>query len=129
MIQEEYVTFEQAKALKELGFPQNEPYIYLDSGEFDIKALNKKVWLEHQPYYACPTLSLVQKWLREENEYEISIEAFPHKYEKKYNITIVDANHYSNYHSYECVFYETKDTYEQALSARIDKCIELLKKI
>jgi len=118
MIQENYCSFEQAKALKELGFPQDEPYIYLNNGEFDIKALNKKVWFEHQPYYACPTLSLVQKWLREEKDLIITI---------------------GYYDTKDCFFYELyeegnfvncikeHETYEQALSAGIDKCIELLK--
>ena len=59
MIQEEYVTFEQAKTPKEKGFPQSERKDSLFSYPYYTDTSNVK--------YIIPILSLVQKWLREKS--------------------------------------------------------------
>ncbi len=110
------VTFEQAKALKELGFDE-----YLDI-YYDIdNCLNSCYSDEAKPRkYDAPTLELVAKWLREEKEIFIC----PHKATKvsKAVCTIyypVNTNIHTEY--------EIFDDYDEALSWGIDKAIEILK--
>lgn len=78
------VSYEQAKTLKELGFPdtlsyQVCPYSYfgkdlIDIHNNDISALNPK-WREVKDEDICfaPTLELVAKWLREEKKINVQV--------------------------------------------------------
>ena len=130
------VNFKQAVALKELGFPQDISQStsygeYDESGDF---------WGLDQYYgdnsYAAPTLELVAKWLREEKGMLISVYclltsgywwniskdfAYTVKYKdmaeihSPLNIAVPEGDSFG---------YET---YEDALSAGIDKAIEMLK--
>lgn len=122
-MKEEYVTFKQAKALKELGFPQDTSltdYGWSCWGGANIE--NIKVYKVKECDLICisPTLSMVQKWLREEKNY--IIESI-YNYSRKFVYCI-----YINGDPDKMSFnLDPYNTYEQALSAGINKCINLLK--
>ena len=160
MYQENYVSFDQAKRLKEFGFDWPVYQYYLINGLGDVI-----LWFpegERNPnnnddddisaptldqdksfhigfyqnfndnrdglemvngeiiritYVSAPTLAQVQKWLRETKESEVIVIRLD---DNVYNYTI--------YGEIGNVTTErTFDTYEQALSAGIDKALELLK--
>lgn len=83
MIHEEICTYEVAKLAKEKGFPQDPDkndhcLIYCWDGLRNIHPL--AMWIvwemeeyDHENLYAAPTQSLLQRWLREEKKYAISV--------------------------------------------------------
>lgn len=82
---ENFVTFETAKKLKEKGFPQRPDYFnyssyYAWDGLRKIHSLsNASVWfdpnIDRDNIYFAPTISQVLKWLREEKKLHIIIPA------------------------------------------------------
>ena len=126
---EDFVTYEQAKALKELGFDWgcNHYYHIRDEGRNTYFSYygnhndgrsRKKV--------SAPILSQVQKWLREK---EIEVGVFGEFDGELRTEKWVWLMRKFNTHLYDTVFSEgiNYDTYEQALSAGIDKALEQLK--
>lgn len=75
---EDFVTFEQAKKLKELGFDWEcfAYYLYDDNLEIgrQLQKYNSEWHLINLGYISAPTLSQAQKWLREEKHLLITIE-------------------------------------------------------
>lgn len=122
------VSFEQAKKLKNLGFPQ-------DSSTY-ISSIEK-----HSKTYAAPSLELVAKWFRQEKHISIIVEDYelcdeynmyfshlinldiPYIYDmikrtpKEYN-----ARHFGRWES------KIYDDYEDALNAGINEAIKRLSK-
>lgn len=126
----ELVNFEQAKTLKELGFPQEVHPWHL----YDIHTgILHKDYDDSSPLYLtendtcmAPTLELAAKWLREEKGiyvtpslmyYNKPIDGWKHI---QFEACVVDW-HWNAY-----LRYEYYSTYEKALSAGIDKAIEIL---
>lgn len=112
------VNFTQAIALKELGFPQR-------TRDYD-KWYNQNKVLDNytnQDTYKCyaPTLELVAKWLRD--EYNIFIEIML-DLGGGYNVKYCKLPWTNTLFDNEVGFFED---YEEALSAGIDKAIEMLK--
>lgn len=133
MAREDYVSLEQAKALKELEFDWECYSLYNENGKLspnleewcDIAFLNYNY---HDELCSAPTLAQAQKWMREVKELDIDITLFreidareePVRIKRYYNCEIAyseDAEDLS----------EDFDSYEEALSAGIDKAIEILK--
>lgn len=142
---EDFVTYYQAVKLKELGFDWKVRACYrrkliLDDNphytepKFIHNDTMGKRWTTNyndnrcgggsgKYYYSAPTLAQAQKWLREEKKLIIcighgsSIPAMYYWYINKSDGTIIDGDIES----------KDYDTYEQALSAGIDKALELLK--
>ena len=123
MIEEEYVSFETAKLLKEKGFNEKVICYYDDGGSLN---LNKFVEFQccNQGYgsgvFAAPTLQMACKWLRE--KHNIDICAFPEHYD--YILW-----------GYTCKIYKNKEQfcssenfklYEEAVEAAIKYCLENL---
>lgn len=133
MTHEDYVTFEQAKALKELGFDWevSQYYWVKKGGVIEMASIhpsdrvnpNINGWGRDNKFSA-PTLYQAQKWLREVKG--ISVEPVSCGYEINGNI---------DWSSFICLLKDklgydqtaTLSSYEQALSAGIDKALELLK--
>lgn len=135
---EDFVTYEQAKALKELRFDWECLHGYYRFYS------DKEPWLNSCGYaknsigsdsfsYAAPTLSLAQKWLREVKDIIIGIDF--DNWNDKYECHVYKrmgykgANIRDTYGSQLVTneYHEDFDTYEQALSAGVDKALELLK--
>lgn len=104
---------DQASTLKEIGFP-----LVYEEIEYEEPWGGFNSYVSDKPI--LPTLELVAKWLREEKG--LWIEISKGGYEKS-------AHCFLNDYIYEN---ETSikefDSYEEALSAGIDKAIEILKK-
>lgn len=139
MCNEDYCSFEQSVKLKELGFDWECHYHYeinrllspnvrtfyysmdIDSDDlcFDVNGRNIGD-------ISAPTLSQAAKWLREVKG--ISVESVSCGYEDNVNGNII-------WSSFICLLKDklgfdqaaTFNSYEQALSAGIDKALELLK--
>lgn len=137
MTHEDYVSFEQAKALKELGFdwkcshfyePDNEVLMPIEEIISSMEGHDFRISVDtlvedsnkQQGIYSAPTLSQVQKWIRE----MLGIEVYVLKDDQKYCYE-VEEDHYPLY------FHSTSrsgfETYEQALSAGIDKALDAYK--
>ena len=122
-IEEDYVSFETAKLLKEKGF---DAYIHLwydENGEmfhkfhYEIKT-NWRI-RQGQEVYQCPTIQMAMKWLRE--VYNILIEPH-HLYGKDWYTVISYKIPLGNcVHSTECC-----DSYEEACDMAIRYCLEHL---
>ena len=126
---EDLVTYEQAAKLKELGFELECPYHFTHSyvrnktlffGPKELSNWNKDTF-DDAERISAPTLAQAQKWFREKgiiiivgfSRYSDSEQSYYYDLKRIYNdrVTVGD----------------TADTYEQALSAGIDKALELLK--
>ena len=129
MIEETLVTYEQAQKLEKLGFPQSydKGYrdVYVDDDSDDRVHSGELIWM-HTANHMClnvieaPTLSLVQKWLIEEKHLVVLVSF---EFSGKYSVVIYDSEHPVG--TLEAVL-EEYSIYEEALSAGIDKALELI---
>lgn len=116
------VTFEQAKCLRELGFPQDTSIqdVYGD-GE-----LRKCFYPEDCTWYrdivTAPSLELAAKWLREEKLLYLSVQVNEHCTHWFWDIIKIRNEEEITDPSIKGYW-----SYEEALSAGIDKAIEILK--
>ena len=125
MIQEDYVSFEVAKLLKEKGF--NEPcracYIYEKIFYYDYCSTNFEL---RDNIISAPTHQMAMKWLRE--VHNINIEIYVVKnYDKKiceYSYTIMDLDIQGSDDGIDCC--HNYKTYEQACEESIKYCLEHL---
>lgn len=114
------ISFEQAKALKELGFPQR----FISSfGWFSKNGLLNNSSIdapmeEVDDECVAPSYEFVAKWLREDCDIYIEVD----RLEKLYCWKIISSNN-----TLYNIVSEKYNTYEEALSAGIDRTIEVLK--
>lgn len=127
---EDYVTFEQAVKLKELGFDWECNHYYQDNDQSlhpnfyenfnkHSKLITDDEKLIKVTLYSAPTLSQAQKWLREVKRIYVEISRYHlnnFAYELKFD--------YDSNHRYCCQGFMTP---EDALSKGIDATLELLK--
>jgi hypothetical protein len=114
-MKKEFVTYEQALALKELGFDRTCLASYADKIFYLATHRNN---LSNKTFIAAPLKQQVFRWFREKYELIVSIRhnKFPEMSGKQY------------YYEYEYKnSYERYVTYEEAENACIDKLIELVK--
>lgn len=120
---EDFVTFEQAQILKGLGFDWKCYTFYhwdnwqglSDSGMYENHNMFEKC-------VSAPTLSQVQKWLRNVKGIKIFI-TYGDINEDCYGWEIIhNGQHYADLHHGNFI-----ETYEEALLESIDEAIELLK--
>ena len=122
MITEDYVSFECAKLLKEKGF--DEPcytYWYEDEIFFGPDNDSYRNSTLNVDCYACPTLQMAMKWLRE--VHYITIDVF-HFRNWKVNIKTIPDDYFKADYSYPEL--KPAETYEQACEAAIKYCLENL---
>lgn len=129
MIQEDYVSFEIAKQLKEKGF--NTPLLtfYLTDkerkeGYFQIMAFTDDVIDNNHSSvcYLAPTLQMAMKWLRE--TYNIHIVLSPNKKMNNQYGSIIFVDKGGELHPQPTDFFH--GTYEQACEAAITYCLTKL---
>ena len=117
---EDFVTHEQALALKKLGFSYDCDYLYLDKSQL-IKYDYHNEFYNVQFYENCisaPTLAQAQKWLRESKGIYIEPNFI---YTPVFEV-MIKSEHYALYKRID----ERYASYEEALSAGIAKCLKLL---
>lgn len=121
LLEEDYVSFEIAKLLKEKGFDWNCITYYVDSEPDDVKysmlCENNTDWEEH--CYSAPTLQMAMKWLRKIHNFHIWVEP-NHDKEGLYNAH-VKVGWWSN--NWAGIGY---NTHEKACEAAIKYCLENL---
>lgn len=142
------VSFEQAKALKELGFPQDEPcyhcgqafvtkkFAYYDRFTHEwivpFNEMNDTYYRaislngKHEnngEWYSRPALELVAKWLRDEKKIYIDV-TLGHT---QGNIVWCASLNNLGKGSFMLGDIKHVDSYEEALRASIDEAIEILK--
>ena len=126
IINEDFITFEQAKLLKELGFDWECDHIY----SFTYHNHNKPIFQQYETtdhyevekYWYAPTLAQAQKWLREVKGVKVYVKPLFSSEEYEYCISFK----FKGYGGDED--YGVKKTWESALSAGIDEAIKLVKK-
>lgn len=115
MTQEDFVTFEQAKQLKKLGFDWETNAFYSKDGDLyssnNPDYWNNDIWNEH----SAPTLSLVQKWLREVKGIDVH-----------YHYGRTKWTYYWGRRWSQSMFEEEYDTPLEALYGGIDRVIKYL---
>lgn len=116
-------TFEQAKELKELGFPQDKCPFYNEHGEFI--GGDRHFWkrsAKFDKFCAAPVLEIVNRWLMAEKEICLSVQPTGTGKYACHVFSLKDGLEYAY-----CVHIIYKDDYEESLSRGIDKAIEMLR--
>lgn len=133
MTHEDYVSFEQAKNLKELGFDWEIEYFYGLNDANEPKLYRYPDILggqdNHNKYhgsFSAPTLAQVQKWLREVKGIALNIIAHDGGFYQWESIFLPKAP-VPVFIDYIVPDYYLYDTYEQALSAGLSLIIGLIK--
>ena len=148
MITEDYVSFETAKLLKEKGFDEATHQFYKAITYLGTEATNICIKLldgiEDEPFhnsvygvdlngedtgeYACPTLQMAMKWLREVHKIHISVEIGFDIDNPQYYFFVSSVCRFSDKSGeYENPFDEKEfNTYEEACEAGIRYCLENL---
>lgn len=121
MINEDYVSFETAKLLKEKGFDEPCYRWYNTKGEVCAKFINPDIPLDYssREYYLCPSQSMAMKWLREVHYIFIQVELY-----SKYNDYWFEL--FQNTHRLMIEKREVYNSYEQACEEAIKYCLENL---
>lgn len=126
MIEEQFVSFETAKMLKEAGFRELTKTHYSNRGQVWETALPA----DYNDDFNCntcnrPTQALAARWLREVHHYAVCV-WYSAEYEKwfyahgnLYNMTFDEEYSMSDF---------IYDSYEQALEAGLQEAIKLVKK-
>lgn len=125
MIEEDYVSFETAKLLKEKGF---------DEQTRDFYRFENNIWIHRNTYehnhfnlgmprwencYSCPTLQMAMKWLRK--VHNIDIIPFHEKLPNDCYWCRIEKYPYTEYNQ-ELIYKK----YEESLNAAIKYCLENL---
>lgn len=120
------VSFKVAKALKDAGYPQRVTSSfgwYNKEGNLFESSVDTTVE-ENEDECVAPTLELVAKWLRETKGcYICPIPEFYNWKDEVFNTWSMNIHWEDNIDEYKALW----NTYEEALSAGIDKAIEILK--
>lgn len=74
MIEEQYISFETSKLLKEKGFKELcHSYYHDNAGKRFVQKSVGANWNDEPIYVSCPTQSVAMRWLREKHELLISV--------------------------------------------------------
>ena len=135
MIQEQYVSFETAKLLKEKGFNELCYLGYNKNGEY-FPTGNRRNSEIIQPDFCllcAPTQQMAMRWLREVHNIYIVVEPHSHNGFKavEYEIMYWHEGHYhvpyqESHPTYHPLYGKTWNTYEEACEAAIRYCLEHL---
>lgn len=126
---EDFVTYEQAKDLKELGFDWDCNFIYYltyhNHNKPIFQLFETTDYYGVEKYWFAPTLSQAKKWLREIYGIDVDIDSVYHRLDTgdkvMYGLRI------GVQRTFQREFYRNYDSYEEALSVGIDQALKLLK--
>lgn len=124
MIEEDYVSFETAKLLKEKGFDENTHMwwytVYGELGEYDVTDRGRRPEL----YINAPTLQMAMKWLRE--VYDIHVVPRKDFFNGTYTGMIYDGRRENVFDKDDYIALVGYETYEQTCEDCIKYCLENL---
>lgn len=125
-MKEEFITFEQAKALKECKFDWECNHYYFHSADGSIYR-NMQLTGEYRnynnlskAYSSAPTQAMAQKWLRDVHDLHICVDATIGEEEWQFILRRIHDSIESSGYGF--------DSYESALSAGIDVALVLMKR-
>ena len=137
MIEEDYVSFETAKLLKEKGFDEPTTKSYYTTG-FENPMIFSHDLLPciRLDEFLCPTHQMVMKWLREEHNLFVSIYTFDYQFDSYGWMFLIKPLRYTEGigwcwdtdHVQEKKWSNDKvyKTYEEACEGAIQHCLENL---
>ncbi len=139
MIEEDYVSFELAKMLKEKGFDEYCSHFYRVDGEHEccyrakLPRLTNNDIIKHDDWVnrvfacTCPTLQMAQKWFREEKHLAINPSTYYRELEghefHNWGCNIVNLDTWEVYCSSPLETFPA-DTYEEALEKAMKYALE-----
>ena len=112
-INEDYVSYEVAKLLKEKGFDEICTLAYEDLNQLKVM-MN---WRVASGYLPCPTHQMAMKWLREEHNVHIVIEYHEVDEEGFYGWIVKTGSERNHCHQ------EFSKYYEEAVEAALKYCL------
>jgi len=128
-MKDKLIDIETAKLAREKGFTEHCDYLYFKTGELSQIGNYNNIEVEMFESYSAPTQSLLAKWLREEQNLEISIEkligggtGLSHVY--SWNVYRVSDS--EGIPSFDIPGDYVYDSYEQALEKALLKALELI---
>jgi hypothetical protein len=131
-MEKEFVNYEQALALKELGC--DEPCYRFYYGDRLALALNlehgdtnTKLQKLHPNYVAVPLKQQVFRWFREKYNMLANVYSNASGFQYEYHDTIGGTHRFSSGFTGDCEYSGAFTTYEKAENACIDKLIEIAK--
>lgn len=129
MIEENYVSFDTAKLLKEAGFDVECDWFYINDGSVDtgivIRSTSSRDHNMGTGFLSRPTLALAARWLREVHHYAVCV-WYSAEHEKWfYAHGNLDNMMFDEEYSISDFIY---DSYEEALEAGLKRGLELVKK-
>ena len=117
MIEEQFVSFDTAKMLKEAGFDVPCISQYMQNGfKWNGVRLNKVNFNEYESVFSCPTQALAARWLREAHHYAVCVWYSAEDEKWFYAYGNLDNMMFDEEYSISDLIY---DSYEQALEAGI----------
>ena len=124
MIQEQYVSFETAKMLKEKGFDEL-CYMYYPKTGGEVEELSlHELNYERENFIKAPTQQLTMCWLRE--VHHLNIEPYFEYYLLGYSAEIKYTNKDTPLYLFEYLREKWFNTYEEACEEAIKYCLEKL---
>lgn len=123
MVNEDYVSFETAKLLKEKGFNEYTYAYYLPNASFYLSPReidNKNLYA--QGCVSAPTIQMAMKWLREAHKIAINI-GWGEVFEENYQWWCIILNQNNGEILRENEYHKT---YEEACAQAIKHCLENL---
>ena len=134
MLEENYVSFEIAKLLKDKGF-DIETYTYWDlttmtkTPKIGIESVSRNWNYKWKPFslpMSAPTLQMTMKWLRE--VHNLFVFPFPQMNTNKFWVEIYQLSDNQEWKNLYCETIDLEDysSYEEACEAAIKYCLENL---
>ena len=122
-IQEDYVSFETAKLLKEKGFDEKLQYYY-DTDGILVRCHRGQYFSNKSNAFIAPTQAMTMKWLRDIYKLDIDVSIEYKKSKKVYYYSILKK---TVIRDIDCLHSETNfDSYEEACESAIRYCLEHL---
>ena len=137
MIEEQFVSFDTAKLLKEAGFEANLKTMYVEEEKDEWAFWDSGAKRSDYNYFddtiACPTQALAARWLREAHGIHVSSNIFMDSANDADGNTVDEWNFWSYdlFDNSGRIIEESDDrydSYEEALEAGLKHCLELIKK-
>ena len=137
MIEEQFVSFDTAKLLKEAGFEANLKTMYVEEEKDEWAFWDSGAKRSDYNYFddtiACPTQALAARWLREAHGIHVSSNIFMDSANDADGNTVDEWTFWSYdlFDNSGRIIEESDDrydSYEEALEAGLKHCLELIKK-
>lgn len=127
MIEEDYVSFEVAKLLKEKGFDVECDYLYVNGEILRAQGFKcnwnkgESIFTDYKNECSAPTLQMAMKWLRKTYNYVINVNYIDFlEFGEVWSYTIIDKSTFAEYYK------DTENSYELAAEVAIKYCLENL---